>query len=60
MIRTRFQVNRVLDDPAARCRFSDSPASRAPLMGEHTEDVLRSLAGYAREEIQQLREKQVI
>jgi hypothetical protein len=29
-------------------------------MGEHTEDVLRSLAGYAREEIQQLREKQVI
>jgi formyl-CoA transferase len=43
-------------------RLSDSPvaASRAPLMGEHTEDVLRSLAGYTREEIQQLREKRVI
>jgi formyl-CoA transferase len=43
-------------------RLSDSPvaAKRAPLKGEHTEDVLRSLAGYSREEIQQLREKRVI
>jgi crotonobetainyl-CoA:carnitine CoA-transferase CaiB-like acyl-CoA transferase len=43
-------------------RLSDSPvaAKRAPLKGEHTEDVLRSLAGYTREEIQQLREKRVI
>jgi formyl-CoA transferase len=43
-------------------RLSDSPvaARRAPLKGEHTEDVLRNLAGYTREEIQQLREKQVI
>src|SRR5437870_7488164 len=43
-------------------RLSDSPitAARAPLMGEHTEDVLRSLAGYSGEEIQQLREKRVI
>ena len=43
-------------------RLSDSPvaARRAPLKGEHTEDVLRSLAGYTPEEIQQLREKQVI
>jgi formyl-CoA transferase len=43
-------------------RLSDSPvaARRAPLKGEHTEEVLRSLAGYAPEEIRQLREKQVI
>src|SRR5262244_2875471 len=43
-------------------RLSDSPvtAKRAPLKGEHTEDVLRSLAGYTRDEIQQLRAKQVI
>jgi len=43
-------------------RLSDSPvaAKRAPLKGEHTEDVLRSLAGYTAEEIRQLREKQVI
>jgi formyl-CoA transferase len=43
-------------------RLSDSPvtAKRAPLKGEHTEDVLRGLAGYTSEEIRQLREKQVI
>jgi len=43
-------------------RLSDSPvaAKRAPLKGEHTEDVLRSLAGYTSEEIRQLQEKQVI
>jgi formyl-CoA transferase len=43
-------------------RLSDSPvaARRAPLKGEHTEDVLRSLAGCSSEEIRQLKEKQVI
>jgi formyl-CoA transferase len=43
-------------------RLSDSPvaARRAPLKGEHTEDVLRNLAGYTSEEIRQLKEKQVI
>src|SRR5215469_15936440 len=43
-------------------RLSDSPvaARRAPLKGEHTEDVLRSLAGYSSEQIRQLKEKQVI
>jgi len=43
-------------------RLSDSPvtARRAPLKGEHTEDVLRSLAGYTAQEIRQLKEKQVI
>jgi len=43
-------------------RLSDSPVAtkRAPLKGEHTEDVLRSLAGYTSEEIRQLQEKQVI
>ena len=45
-----------------KSRLSDSPvaARRAPLKGEHAEDVLQNLAGYTREEIQQLREKQVI
>ena len=43
-------------------RLSDSPvtAKRAPLKGEHTEDVLRSLARYTTEEIRQLKKKQVI
>ena len=43
-------------------RLSDSPvaASRAPLLGEHTEDVLRTLAGYTPEEIRRLRDKAVI
>jgi formyl-CoA transferase len=43
-------------------RLSDSPvaARRAPLKGEHTAEVLKSLAGYTPEEIQQLKEKQVI
>jgi crotonobetainyl-CoA:carnitine CoA-transferase CaiB-like acyl-CoA transferase len=43
-------------------RLSDSPvaAKRAPLKGEHTEAVLRSLAGYSAEEIRQLQQKQVI
>ena len=43
-------------------RLSDLPvaARRAPLKGEHTEEVLRSLAGYTSEEIEQLREKRVI
>jgi len=43
-------------------RLSDSPvaARRAPLKGEHTEDVLRTLAGYTPDEIRRLREKNVI
>ena len=43
-------------------RLSDSPvtARRAPLKGEHTEDVLRTLAGYTPEEIHQLRAHKVI
>jgi formyl-CoA transferase len=43
-------------------RLSDSPvaARRAPLKGEHTEEVLHRLAGYTSEEIEQLRQKQVI
>jgi len=43
-------------------RLSDSPvaASRAPLLGEHTEDVLRTLAGCTPEEIRRLRDKAVI
>src|SRR5438874_7340025 len=43
-------------------RLSDSPvaAKRAPLKGEHTEDVLRSLAGYTPDEIRRLRDNNVI
>ena len=43
-------------------RLSDSPLvpRRAPLKGEHTEDVLKNIAGYTQDEIRQLREKQVI
>ncbi len=43
-------------------RLSNSPVltKRAPLKGEHTEEVLRALAGYTAEEIRQLKEKQVI
>jgi formyl-CoA transferase len=43
-------------------RLSDSPvaARRAPLMGEHTEEVLRTLAGYAPQEIQRLRQNKII
>jgi formyl-CoA transferase len=43
-------------------RLSDSPvaARRAPLMGEHTEDVLRTLAGYAPQEIQRMRQNKII
>jgi formyl-CoA transferase len=43
-------------------RLSDSPVTpkRAPLFGEHSEEVLRSLAGYTAEEIAALRAKGVV
>jgi len=43
-------------------RLSDSsvPPKPAPLKGEHTEDVLRSLGGYTPDEIRRLRESSVI
>jgi formyl-CoA transferase len=43
-------------------RLSDSPvaAKHAPLKGEHTEDVLRTLGGYTPEEIRRLRADNVI
>src|SRR5580658_156600 len=43
-------------------RLSDSPVEprRAPLFGEHTADVLHSLAGYSDAEIEALSEKGVI
>jgi formyl-CoA transferase len=43
-------------------RLSDSPveAFRAPLFGEHTEEVLTALAGYTREDVRRLREKGVV
>ena len=43
-------------------RLSESPveARRAPLYGEHNEEVLRDLAGYTPQEIAALREKGVI
>jgi formyl-CoA transferase len=47
---------------ASPLRLSDSPSAptRAPLLGEHTEEVLRALAGYGPEDIRRLREKGVI
>ena len=43
-------------------RLSDPPleVSPAPLFGEHTEEVLRTLGGYSAEEVQRLREKGVL
>ena len=43
-------------------RLSDSPleARRAPLYGEHTADVLRDLAGYSADEVEDLRQKGII
>jgi formyl-CoA transferase len=43
-------------------RLSDSPleVSRAPLFGEHTEDVLTTLAGYTPEDVQRLRDEGVV
>src|SRR5881275_1640631 len=43
-------------------RLSDSPVAprRAPLFGEHTEEVLRSLAGYTAEDVAALRRKGVV
>jgi formyl-CoA transferase len=43
-------------------RLSDSPFSptRAPLMGEHTETVLTSVAGFSADEVRAFREKRVI
>ena len=42
-------------------RLSDSPIapSRAPLLGEHGDDIL-SLAGYSVDEVRELRERKVI
>jgi len=42
-------------------RLSDSPIapSRAPLLGEHSDDIL-SLAGYSVDEVHRLRERKVI
>jgi formyl-CoA transferase len=43
-------------------RLSDSPleVSRAPLFGEHTEDVLTTLAGLTPADVQRLRDKGVV
>jgi formyl-CoA transferase len=43
-------------------RLSDSPLemSRAPLFGEHTEEVLTTLAGYTASDVQRLRDKGVV
>src|SRR5215470_17261789 len=43
-------------------RMSDSPVetSRAPLFGEHTDEVLTTLAGYTAEEVQRLRDTGVV
>jgi len=42
-------------------RLSDSPIAprRAPLLGEHSDDIL-SLAGYSADEVRELRERKVV
>ncbi|HYB44055.1 MAG TPA: CoA transferase, partial [Candidatus Methylomirabilis sp.] len=43
-------------------RMSDSPTelAAAPLFGQHTEEVLTTLAGYTEDEVQRLRERGVV
>lgn len=43
-------------------RLSESPVAprRAPLYGEHTEEVLTTLAGYSTDEVRRMREKGAI
>jgi formyl-CoA transferase len=43
-------------------RLSDSPVEyrRAPMLGEHTDDVMRDLLGYTAEDIARLRRDKVI
>jgi len=43
-------------------RMSDSPteASPAPLYGEHTEEVLTTLAGYTPEDVRRFREQGIV
>ena len=48
--------------PGAPFRMSETPAqlSRAPLLGEHTEEVLCSNLGYAKEDLTRLRAMGVV
>ncbi len=48
--------------PASPIKMSGSqvPIERAPLLGEHTEEVLAELLGYTPEQVAELREQQVI
>lgn len=49
--------------PGVVIKFSESPGiirRRAPLLGEHNEEILGSFLGYNKEEISKLREKGVI
>jgi len=44
-------------------RFSDTPVAydmAPPLVGQHTEEVLRDLLGLCRDEIESLRQQQVV
>jgi len=53
---------RTIKSPGSPVRMSDTAArahSRAPHLGEHTDEVLKSLLGYSEEHIAALREKRV-
>jgi len=43
-------------------RLADSPVDvrPAPLFGEHTQEVLRTLAGYSADDVKRLREKGMV
>lgn len=49
--------------PGYPVQFSEAsagPQSAAPELGEHTEEVLREIAGYSEEEIREFKEKEII
>ena len=48
-----------LKEVACPIKISDSSYARrpAPRLGEHTEEILRNLLGYSKEEVDSLREK---
>ena len=50
----------VAGSPIKTAGVSGAPDTRAPALGEHTEDVLARLLGYDSERIAQLRERKVI
>jgi crotonobetainyl-CoA:carnitine CoA-transferase CaiB-like acyl-CoA transferase len=50
--------------PGAMAKFSatpaDQPAGSAPILGEHTQEVLTGLVGYSLEEVARLKDARAI